>query len=173
MAETSKNICTIPRKKVPWTLLRKPKYLPFSSRWQKFIGWKDIFFKRLGLVLRIISCWSIFNKQPLAKNQFQRSYWWKIQNYLYKNSYFYYDLSRFNYENQINLNLIFLFAATGHISYAKSARIYIQQMRELQETYPWLFKKNYRRLSRSTSIWSILVRIVVRSCDWTKPYEVH
>ena len=126
-----------------------------------------------GLVLRIISCWSIFNKQPLAKNQFQRSYWWKIQNYLYKNSYFYYDLSRFNYENQINLNLIFPFAATGHISYAKSARIYIQQMRELQETYPWLFKKNYRRLSRSMSIWSILVRIVVRSCDWTKPYEVH
>ena len=29
-----------------------------------------------------------------------------------------------------------LFAATGHINYAKSARLYIQQMRELQETHP-------------------------------------
>ena len=33
----------------------------------------------------------------------------KIQNYSYKNSCFYHDVSRFNYENQINLNLIFPF----------------------------------------------------------------
>ena len=144
----------IPRKKVPWTLLRKPKYPPFSSRWRKFIGWKDIFFKRrqvFGLVLKIISCWSIFISNHELKINSREVTDEKIQNYLYKNSYFCYDLSRFNYENQINLNLIFPLAATGRISYAKSARIYIQQMRELQETYPWLFKKNYRRLSRSTS----------------------
>ena len=33
----------------------------------------------------------------------------KIQNYSYKNSCFHRDVSRFNYENQINLNLIFPF----------------------------------------------------------------
>ena len=35
--------------------------------------------------------------------------------------------------------MINLFAATGHINYAKSARIYIQEMEMLSETYPWLF----------------------------------
>ena len=42
--------------------------------------------------------------------------------------------------------MIFPLAATGRISYAKSARIYIQQMRELQETYPWLFKKKLQKV---------------------------
>ena len=32
-----------------------------------------------------------------------------------------------------------LFAATGHISYAKSARLYLQEMRKLPETHPWLY----------------------------------
>ena len=34
-----------------------------------------------------------------------------------------------------------LFAATGHHNYAKSARIYLQQMLELPQKHPWLFKK--------------------------------
>ena len=32
-----------------------------------------------------------------------------------------------------------LFAATGHINYAKSACLYLQEMRKLPETHPWLY----------------------------------
>lgn len=32
-----------------------------------------------------------------------------------------------------------LFAATGHINYAKSSRLYLQLMRELKTDYPWLY----------------------------------
>ena len=31
-----------------------------------------------------------------------------------------------------------LFAATGHINYAKSARVFLQKMAELETGYPWL-----------------------------------
>ena len=35
-----------------------------------------------------------------------------------------------------------LFAATGHISYAKSAQLYLQQMNKLPETHLWLYKES-------------------------------
>ena len=35
--------------------------------------------------------------------------------------------------------MINLFAATGHINYAKSARLYLQIMLELPVTHPWLY----------------------------------
>ena len=51
-----------------------------------------------------------------------------------------------------------LFAATGHINHAKSARLYIQQMWELQETHPWLlfetFTEGYHVVRRSDRFWS-------------------
>ena len=56
-----------------------------------------------------------------------------------------------------------LFAATGHINYAKSARLYIQEMRELQETHPWLFEKfteGYHAVRRSDQFWSRLCQIL-------------
>ena len=34
-----------------------------------------------------------------------------------------------------------LFAATGHIHYGKSARLYLQNMAKLPEQYPWLYQK--------------------------------
>ena len=34
-----------------------------------------------------------------------------------------------------------LFAATGHIHYAKSARLYLQMMTELPKTHPWLHER--------------------------------
>lgn len=52
-----------------------------------------------------------------------------------------------------------LFAANGCINYAKSARLYIKQMRELQETHPWLFEKFtevYHAVRRSDQFWSRL-----------------
>ena len=36
--------------------------------------------------------------------------------------------------------LLNLFAATGHLHYAKSCRLYVQQMRELPSTQPWLYE---------------------------------
>ena len=38
-------------------------------------------------------------------------------------------------------NMLNLFAATGHIHYAKSARLYVQEMRKLPETHPWLYQQ--------------------------------
>ena len=39
------------------------------------------------------------------------------------------------------LRMLNLFASSGHINYAKSARMYIQQMQHLAEEYPWLYEK--------------------------------
>ena len=50
-----------------------------------------------------------------------------------------------------------LFAASGHINYARSARIYIQEMEELNATNPWLqekFEKGFHAVRRSARHWS-------------------
>ena len=50
-----------------------------------------------------------------------------------------------------------LFASTGHINYAKSARFYIQQMKSLQEDHPWLFEqftKGEHAVKRSNHSWA-------------------
>jgi regulator of replication initiation timing len=50
-----------------------------------------------------------------------------------------------------------LFAATGHINYAKSARLYVQQMIELQQKHPWLkqkFEEGFHAVRRSTRYWA-------------------
>ena len=50
-----------------------------------------------------------------------------------------------------------LFASTGHINYAKSARFYIQQMKSLQEDHPWLFEqftKEEHAVKRSNHSWA-------------------
>ena len=33
-----------------------------------------------------------------------------------------------------------VFAATGHVHYAKNARLYLQMMLELPNDHPWLYK---------------------------------
>ena len=38
-------------------------------------------------------------------------------------------------------DMLNLFAATGHVHYAKSARLYYQQMMELKTSYPWVHHK--------------------------------
>ena len=48
--------------------------------------------------------------------------------------------------------LLNLFAATGHIHYAKSARLYVQEMRKLPSTHPCLHQKfveGYHTVRRS------------------------
>ena len=51
-----------------------------------------------------------------------------------------------------------LFAATGHRNYATSARLYIQIMKQLPESHPWLYKKlaaqRYFMIRRSKRFWA-------------------
>ena len=52
--------------------------------------------------------------------------------------------------------LLNLFAATCHIHYAKSARLYVQEMRKLPSTHPWLHQKcveGYYTVRRSERLW--------------------
>ena len=50
-----------------------------------------------------------------------------------------------------------LFAATGHINYAKSSRLYLQLMRELPTDHPWLYqcfiKQGFHAVRRSSRYW--------------------
>lgn len=53
--------------------------------------------------------------------------------------------------------LLNLFAASGHINYAKSARLYLQMMRELPDTHPWLYQKfveGNHAVRRSNKYWA-------------------
>ena len=59
----------------------------------------------------------------------------------------------FTIERMLNL-----FAGTGHINYAKSARLYFQSMLELPLTHPWLYEKfavdGYYFIRRSDRFWA-------------------
>lgn len=51
-----------------------------------------------------------------------------------------------------------LFAATGHTNYAKSARLYLQQMSDLPNTSPWLYQQfsagHFHSVRRSDRFWA-------------------
>ena len=54
-------------------------------------------------------------------------------------------------------DMLNLFASTGHYNYAKSARLYIQQMRSLEKEYPWLsekFLEGDHAVKRSSGTWN-------------------
>ena len=54
--------------------------------------------------------------------------------------------------------MIDLFAATGRLNYSKCARLYLQQMLELETTYPWVYKNfsehGYHTVRRSDRFWA-------------------
>ena len=66
-----------------------------------------------------------------------------------------------------------IFAATGHVHYAKSARLYLQQMMELETDYPWVHKNftenGYHNIRRSNKFWAglwsdlIIEQVMIRS----------
>ena len=66
-----------------------------------------------------------------------------------------------------------LFAATGHINYAKSARFYVQNMQKLHVEYPWVYRNfavnGYHTVCRSDRYWSglwtdlIIEQVMMRS----------
>ena len=55
-------------------------------------------------------------------------------------------------------NTIDLFAVSGHIHYAKSARLYLQTMQDLPKQYPWLYikfaKQGCHSIRRSNRYWA-------------------
>ena len=69
--------------------------------------------------------------------------------------------------------LLNLFAATRHLHYAKCARLYLQQMRKLPETHPWLYEKfavhGLHAVRRSPKFWAglspdlVVEQVVMRS----------
>ena len=68
--------------------------------------------------------------------------------------------------------LLNLFAATCHIHYAKSARLYVQEMRKLTSTHPWLHQKfveGYHTVRRSERLWAglwtdiVIEQVLMRS----------
>ena len=53
--------------------------------------------------------------------------------------------------------LLNFFAASGHINYAKSARLYLQEMRDLPNQHPWLYNKfveGHHAIRRSNRYWA-------------------
>ena len=42
---------------------------------------------------------------------------------------------------QSTTDMLNLFAGSGHLNYAKSARFYVQQMMSLSEKHPWLHEQ--------------------------------
>ena len=66
-----------------------------------------------------------------------------------------------------------LFAATAHVNYAKSARLYLQSMLELQTKYPWVYNNfqtlGYHTVRRNDRFWSglwtdlIIEQVLMRS----------
>ena len=66
-----------------------------------------------------------------------------------------------------------LFAATGHYHYAKAARLYLQQMLQLETTHPWVYDKfanhGYHTVRRSDRFWAglwtdiIIEQVMMRS----------
>ena len=69
--------------------------------------------------------------------------------------------------------MINLFAATGHIHYAKSARLYLQMILELPNDHPWLYKcfteQGFPAVRRSNRHWAglwtdlIIEQVTMRS----------
>ena len=72
--------------------------------------------------------------------------------------------------------LLNLFAATGHIHYAKSARLYVQEMRKLPSTHPWLHQKfveGYHTVQRSEILWAGLWTDIVIEQVLMRPLKSH
>ena len=69
--------------------------------------------------------------------------------------------------------MINIFAATGHIHYAKSARLYLQNMLELSTKYPWAYanfsEHRYHTVRHSDRYWAglwtdlIIEQVLIRS----------
>lgn len=65
--------------------------------------------------------------------------------------------SNWHFHLQSLKRILNLFAASGHLNYAKSARLYLQKMLFLQTSHPWLFEKfvnGFHAVRRTDHHWS-------------------
>ena len=65
--------------------------------------------------------------------------------------------------------MINVFAATGHINYAKCTRIHLQNMLELRTNFPWVYSKfsehGYHTVRRSDTYWAGLwYNLIIEQC---------
>ena len=112
----------------------------------------------------------IIQKLKLLKSQLEEksrtsALWLLYMNYIQVVKEFIYAERTSNWELHLDAlsKMLHLFAATGHINYAKSARLYLQEMRKLPETHPWLYQQfmdgnhTVQRTERNwTGIWTDL-----------------
>ena len=81
----------------------------------------------------------------------------------------------------ITLNkMLNLFAGTGHIHYAKSARLYLQRMLELPRTHPWMHQKlavdGFHVIRRSERYWAglwpdlVIEQVFTCFCQFLPPF---
>ena len=83
-------------------------------------------------------------------------------------------------------NMLNLFAATGHVHYAKCARLYLQQMLDLEITFPWVHAKfkegGFHTVRRSERFWAglwtdltieqVMMRSIKSRCGLTRGHGI-
>ena len=69
--------------------------------------------------------------------------------------------SNWNLHVTATTRMLNLFAATGHLNYAKCARLYVQMMTELPNSHPWLYSQfsdhGFHSVRRSDRYWAGLL----------------
>lgn len=98
--------------------------------------------------------------ESLAQSSRTAKFWIQYQNYVDILKLFIRAERTGNWELHLVAlsKMINLFAATGHINYAKSARLHLQNMLELETNYPWVStnfaKHGYHTVRRSDRYWA-------------------
>lgn len=123
-------------------------------------------------IKELVSCDSIKqidHKVKLLKSKLKKSrtskLWLLYMDYINIVKEFIFAERTSNWELHLGVlsKMLNLFAATGHINYAKSVRLYLQEMKKLPKTHPWLYQEfmngnhTVQRTERNwTGIWTDL-----------------
>ena len=114
-------------------------------------------------------------KNNLQQKSRTSKLWIQYMNYVYNLELFIFAERTGNWKLHIYeiSKTINLFAATWHINYAKSARLHLQNMLELETTYPWVYKNfaelGFHTVRRTESFWAglwtdlIIEQVLMRS----------
>ena len=98
-------------------------------------------------------------KADLSDRSRTSKLWITYMNYIHLMKIFIFAERTSNWELHLDAlsEMLNLFAATGHTHYAKSARLYVQQMRKLPETHPWLYEQfilGHHTVQRTPKNWT-------------------
>ena len=81
--------------------------------------------------------------------------------------------SNWSLHTDSTLRIFNVFASSGHSNYAKSARMYIQQMQSLAEEYPWLYEKFVAGFHAVRRHWSGLRSDLVIEQTLMRSFKTH